>query len=285
MMCFSFLRAYAKLNLNLCVSSIQANKLHKISSIFQSISFFDDLYIKPTCQKRLRLFCNHSDYPLGPSNLLMKVYAYYQSQLNCGFDIYVQKHVPIGAGLGGGSSQVAAFMLYLNQTFKLGQSLTRLIQVASEFGSDVPFFLQGGTCLVSGYGDQIKSISDCFNQVAYLLVLPKFSLLTADVYRHFDTIVSHANRHVFEDAVDVPLGHNDLLDPVFSLCPDLKKVLSLCHSLTEQAVYMSGSGSTLFIPFNDREDLCKAYIKLQGNTDMFTLYAAFSVSHASSLFD
>ena len=267
-------RAYAKINLNLSVGpKKKGGGYHPVSTVCQTISYADDLYISEISKKELRLTCRDDGYPVNKENVLWRVYELLKSQLPCGFSVYVHKRIPIGAGLGGGSSQAAAFLCFLNHVYNLGYDQMGLVNLGIKVGSDVPFFVLGGQALVEGYGEHVLA-SDCFVDNPYfLLILPRFPLSTVAVYKAFDVLNLGDS---FCSAKKLPFGVNDLLSPAQSVDPKLVEILSLCGDEGFHP-YLSGSGSTLFLPFISMDDCYHAYVKLSKHPTFFSVLTCFSV--------
>lgn len=253
-----FYKAFAKINLSLLISEKRANSLHEVSSIFQEISYCDDLYIKEIPEKTLKIVCADLNYPCNQQNGLYKIYSYFKKKLECGFEIVVFKKIPMGAGLGGASSQMAVFLKFLYQHYSIVSSLEDLKNLSCQFGSDIPFFFDGGQAYVSGFGEKIEP-SIIYNHAAYILFLPNISLKTPAVYHRFDQLV---RQHKFNDALSVPMGHNDLLIPALDLAPSLKILLDSIEDICHKPLYMSGSGSTFFMAFQVLEEAQQVYSEL-----------------------
>jgi len=253
-----FLRAFAKLNLSLLVSEKRSNDFHEISSVFQSISLADDLYIREISERKLQIICDFPDYPCDQRNGLSKIYSFFSSQLECGFEIVVFKRVPIGAGLGGASSQMACFLKFLFERYSIVKTFDDLRNLSSRFGSDVPFFFDGGQAYVTGFGDNIEPIF-LYEHAAYILFFPPVSLLTSHVYKRFDELKAS---HSFRDSLTCPIGTNDLLGAALDLEPSLALMLETMSSLCHKPLFMSGSGSTFYMPFQILEEAQELYHKL-----------------------
>ncbi|MEK9657915.1 MAG: hypothetical protein VW378_06050 [bacterium] len=275
------IRAYGKINLNLSVSSLCPSGMHQVSSIFQTLSIYDDLYVEEVPEKRLFLQSNYRDYPVDEDNVLCRLYEKLKDRLPCGFHINVYKQIPIGAGLGGGSSQVAAFLRFLNDQYSLGYDALSLADLAHLFGSDVAYFLQGDHCLVEGFGERVTPVS-CFDRdVFYLLILPSFSLSTKAIYAYFDSLQLGAD---FSSALLLPLGYNSLFAAVFDYSSEFRDLCALLNSLSLPDFYLSGSGSTLYIPFQDLDSAITSYQCLLDYSSKFDLFWTSPVSKPSIVF-
>ena len=148
------LRAYAKINLFLDVLRKREDGYHEIISLFQNISLYDRLIITKI-ERGIEITSNVN----LPENILYKVWDVFVKKVktpNCGFKVEIEKNIPIEAGLGGGSSDAAAFLKFLSDEFNIPKK--NLLLLAAEIGSDVPFFLEGGTALVKGKGQIIEKL-------------------------------------------------------------------------------------------------------------------------------
>ena len=143
------LASYAKLNLNLHIYKPLANGYHPLQSVFQTISLSDILYITPLESREVSLNCSNPALTIDSSNSIIKVYNWAASKLPVGFDIRLEKHIPMGAGLGGGSANAATFLQFLNEHY-LHLEESDLLEASLQFGADVPFFIKSGRALVSG---------------------------------------------------------------------------------------------------------------------------------------
>lgn len=244
------LNSFAKLNLSLLVYKPLKNNYHPLRSIFQTINLHDTLSITPQSQKKLTITSNNPNVPHDEKNILHKVYAN-TIGLENGFQIHIQKDIPMGGGLGGGSTNAAAFITYLKKFYPHTIKNLTDKKISLNIGADVPYFLYGKTALVGGIGEKITPIPQRIT-TNFLLILPHIHCDTKTIYQCYDTQI-----HTLKKSGKTPIwmlknhiGHNDLKAVVFSLNPELQQLETL---LSEQNVplYMSGSGSTLFIPLND----------------------------------
>tara|TARA_A100001015_G_C14769867_1_gene624780 strand:+ start:269 stop:706 length:438 start_codon:yes stop_codon:yes gene_type:complete len=140
------LKSYAKLNLYLKVFLPRPNGLHPIRSLFQTISLHDTLTIKKTDSNILKIRSNN--HALERDNLLYDIYNAYKDDIPFGMELNLNKRIPLGGGLGGGSSNAACFLSYLNKEAGWNLDDETLIKRSMQFGSDIAFFIKGGTALV-----------------------------------------------------------------------------------------------------------------------------------------
>ena len=246
------IKTFAKINLSLLVYRPRSKDgYHPICSVFQNISLFDELKIKILKNQPgyFKLSCNHPDVPLNSENILSKIYFKLKKDIPFGLDIHIQKNIPLGGGLGGGSSNAAAFLAFLNQYVPLNYSLKKLQNIGLKFGADIPFFLVGGTALVRGIGEKIRSLKPG-TQKYFLVFNPGLHLNTQKIYQAFDAFTENflypakTPKRILQGKI----GPNSLQSVVFAQYPLFRDIEQQLQQLGAQ-VYMTGSGATLFIPF------------------------------------
>jgi 4-diphosphocytidyl-2-C-methyl-D-erythritol kinase len=267
-------QAHAKVNLALRITNRRSDGYHDISSIFQEIELHDRITFTPA--REYRLHCNHPALPVDATNLCtraylrMKMYAPSTSD----YHLYLEKQIPVGAGLGGGSSDAAAVLKFLNQAWGLNFDTRQLVKVASSIGADIPFYIQGKTQLAEGIGDKLRPIQ-LPESFVLLLVCPDFSISTAWAYRQFDlTLKQEAYKFsdLFSNAtVNWSLFENQFEAVVFPAYPEtgwIKQAL-----LNQQALYagLSGSGSTVFGVFHNNRKAARVLHRFSTYTTFVTL--------------
>lgn len=174
-------RAFAKINLGLEVLGLRPDGYHELRTVYQSLSLCDLLEIHSA--KDLSLTVSGEAVPSGEDNLVMKAARALQRHAGCskGARIALTKRIPTQAGLGGGSSDAAATLLALTRLWRLGFSAADLLPIASPLGSDVPFFLLGGTALGIGRGEEVFPLPD--GPLLHLvLAQPRAGMATSEAY-------------------------------------------------------------------------------------------------------
>lgn len=262
--------ANAKINLYLRVLSRRPDGYHNIETIYQSIDLSDRLeFSMDESIRNVSLVLEPSStfkVPADSSNLILKAFNLLKKKK--GEDIHnlciiLTKNIPVGAGLGGGSTDAAATLVALNRLFSLGLKIEELRELAAEVGADVPFFLQGGTALGTGRGDEITSLE---NNLKYyvIVVFPGFSIATAEAYKLYDmetpqkdpgTISEHISPTA-TSIVDVlrqgslaelcSLLTNDFTEVVEKNYPEIAIVRKELISAGCSIARISGSGSAVF---------------------------------------
>lgn len=168
----------AKLNLFLRVFGPRKDGYHPIQSVFQSVDFGDDIFVERTEAKGCSVDALYTT--------VARAYDLLESRLSFGIRVSLEKRIPMGAGLGGGSSNAAVVLKYLNDEGKLGLSESELMALGVQIGADVPFFIRGGTGFVQGIGEFVSSIPEV--QSWFLIVSPGVSLETAFMYGRLDEV-------------------------------------------------------------------------------------------------
>jgi 4-diphosphocytidyl-2-C-methyl-D-erythritol kinase len=178
------LRVPCKVNLYLEVVGRRPDGYHDIRTVMQAVSLFDRLMLAERADGRIELACSEPGVPAGEENLVVRAARMLQQRSGIcpGADIGLRKAIPVGGGLGGGSADAALTLLGLDRLWRLGTSREELVQMAAALGSDVAFFLQGGTALCEGRGERVRPVP-CGGEFDYVLVTPRCSVSTRAVYR------------------------------------------------------------------------------------------------------
>jgi 4-diphosphocytidyl-2-C-methyl-D-erythritol kinase len=171
-----------------------------------------------------------------------------------GLEIRLEKHIPVGAGLGGASSDAAAVIKGLDRLWSLGLGRDQMLRLAAQLGSDVPFFIQGGTALCTGRGEIVQPLRQT-GELTFAMNLPQLVVSTRDIYRTLKSFLTKnvRNVRVFIETLEAgdprlwgPEMFNRLEGPAFSLHPELAASRERLAGLRFAGVRMSGSGAALF---------------------------------------
>lgn len=179
-------RAHAKFNLALDVRGVRPDGYHEIRTVLQSIALCDLLDVYPAASG-LEFTCSDPSLPAGADNLVVKAALALREATGCskGARIHLTKRIPSQAGLGGGSSDAAVALMALARLWRLPSDPAALMPLAARVGSDVPFFLVGGTALGVGRGEEIYPLPDA-PRLRLLVVKPATGMPTAEAYRRLD---------------------------------------------------------------------------------------------------
>ena len=271
------LKAHAKLNLTLDVMGRRDDGYHNISSVMQEISLCDeiDVFIKESDSPKIILKTQAPDIPKDETNICYQAAktfldAFHIKKISVKIIIY--KKIPIGAGLGGGSSDAAVVLKALNRLTGVYATTEVLEQIALSVGADVPFFINGGTQLVQGIGEQMTPLS-CFGTPYFILLKPQESVLTTEIYAEFDRLIAAGEiaeaTYTTKKFVTALNAGNDpycfignMLQPATE--HNCYMVHVLCDALRElgaRAVSMSGSGTAVFGLFDSYSQVLQAFKK------------------------
>lgn len=246
-------KAPAKINWYLDILDKRANGYHNIKTVMQTIDLHDTLTFSENDTDKINISLlsdNKYNISLGEGNLIYKA----ARELGVyGVDIVLEKNIPVEAGLGGGSSDAATTLVTLNDMFSLGFSKEELAAKAMNIGSDVPFFVYGGACIVEGIGEAVTPIAPVTN---YDIVIrkPDAGLSTKKIYElidnqkridkiPFDEFITHFNNN--DDKLPGYI-YNAMEAVSLQLCPEIEKEKAFLLQSGCIAAMMSGSGSAVF---------------------------------------
>ena len=238
--------APAKINRELRVGALRPDGYHEVFSRIVSIDLADRVEVAPA--RELQFTCAGAKLPADDSNLVVRAAKALAGHLAIAprARIRLEKRLPVGAGLGGGSADAAVTLLLLARLWDFSGPLEELSQIAASLGSDIPFFLVGGEADVSGRGERVQAREDLPTQELFLLV-PPFSLATGQVYAAFERLQGARGplpqRLAVETSQDF-FGPNDLSEAVRQTEPRMEAYLgSASEAATEFAI--TGSGSSI----------------------------------------
>ena len=258
----------AKLNLALHVESPRADGLHPLQSLVQTIDWLDLLEVEESDDDNLVI--DGADIDPEDNLVTRSLKAIRKRGFVPPLDIRLDKQIPIGAGLGGGSSNAAATLLAAAETGRIPRSVAE--DVAPSIGADVPLFLIGGTLLVGGIGDQMESAQP-LSEFAVAVAVPAFELSTVEVYRRWDEMEGPEGEPIASRLLPPGLRdgmpiRNDLTPAAFEMEPTMADFMADLRMRWGGPVLMTGSGSGCFGFFPDPdeaidaarsvEDLCRA---------------------------
>ncbi len=245
-------QAAAKINMSLSVGPPDASHamMHPIASLMTTVDFYDDLSVTRLDEgdmSRYAIFWHEDaprktpvDWPIT-SDLAVRAHRYLEAEVGKTLPVQLklEKRIPVGAGLGGGSSDAAAM---LRATAALFDLEVDLYAVGVAIGSDVPFLLDGGTQLVSGFGEKLELVQEAAR--ALVIILPPYGCATGEVYDAFDELSS-----VHFDVNRARNGEifNDLTPAAKASSEDLAVDMERVKSVSEEEVHLSGSGSSMFV--------------------------------------
>ena len=280
--------APAKINLHLEVLGLRPDGFHELAMVMQMLDLADQLRLRPTADGQISLTCNRADLPTDGSNLIVKAAELLKARVGLpelGASIELEKRIPIGAGLAGGSSNGAAALVGLNALWGCGFSRQQLLEMAAQLGSDMPFCIEGGTQLCFGRGEVLEPAALAGAPAFGVLLIkhPEASVSTPWAYgrcreqRGDFYLSSEAEFEQRRQALrggpllaalagerPLPPLRNDLQGVVEPEVASVREGLSLLRQATDAlAVAMSGSGPSLFALFADHAAAQAAHQQLE----------------------
>jgi 4-diphosphocytidyl-2-C-methyl-D-erythritol kinase len=251
--------AYAKINLALYVLNKRDDGFHNIATIMQAIDLHDLIHLEVT-GSGLALTCSDPGLSTVEDNLVLKAVRALEAQTGQALSLRIplEKRIPVGAGLGGGSSDAAATLWAVNELVGLGLSPEQLGELAAGLGSDVPFFLSSGQALAEGRGEQLTALAWPVDYHA-VIVFPGVFISAAEGYsRAKISLTNPLAQHKIRRSSGsetfwnwLPTQSNDLSEGVMKHHPEVAACLQAVRDLGAQYAGMTGSGSAVFGLFRD----------------------------------
>ncbi len=303
------LPAYAKLNLGLQLVGKREDGYHELRTVYQTISLHDTLRFEwPSPGFALlvrdggkpgggsargrphRAGEGAAEVPGGEANLVSRAARLFAraSGLEPRVRVILSKRIPAGAGLGGGSSDAATTLIALNRLHGAPLPASRLQELAAGLGSDVPFFLAGGTALGLGRGEIVRPLRD-FGDSAVLVVIPDFRVSTAEAYGRVGRILTPERgqisiyrfcRQGVRETGRHPILQNDLERAVLPAHPEIGRLVRRLRAAGAAAAAMTGSGSAVFGIFAGRKGASRAFRDLTGSSQVARAWLGRTVGAA-----
>ena len=249
------LNSPAKLNLNLSVLGKRIDGMHEIKTRFQLINLSDEVLIKKTLSKSISVKTNLASSIEGKKNIVFSAIKllsdHIGKEIHCEVDIV--KNIPLGGGLGGGSSNAATVLIGINFLFELGLTSKELMQLGEKLGADVPFFIFGKNAFASGIGEILLEDNNNIDD-KYLLLFPQIHSSTKELFSKWDGLNKSAQKSLIDNE------ENSFLPIFLDQNRDVKIIFhKLCKS---NSFKLSGTGSTIFCAYNDMSEIEKTLKKI-----------------------
>ena len=263
----------AKINIGLRIRGKRSDGFHDLESIVMAIDLTDALRARRLADDDVRLNIDASpegDVRADDSNLVVRAARLLQGEIRAakkpGAEIFLKKRIPVGRGLGGGSSDAAATLLLLNELWQINLPHEKLISIGACLGSDVPLFFNGQLAVMRGRGEIVEPVASGAPPLALLLLVPPFPLATAAVYHQYgigrpcltqyqspislwlELLISGRLEELGRELV------NDLEPPAMILRPELSRILTQLRKAGAKCSGMTGSGSAVFALTASREE-------------------------------
>ncbi|BDR74455.1 4-(cytidine 5'-diphospho)-2-C-methyl-D-erythritol kinase [Clostridium tetani] len=270
------IKAYAKINLSLDIVGVREDGYHLLEMVMQTIDLYDVVHLNIK-DKDIEINSNNCNIPLDNRNLAYKAAKLFKETFNIkeGVEIYIEKNIPIEAGLAGGSSDAAAVLRGLRDIFMPNLNNKELAKIGVRIGADVPYCIYGGTAFCEGIGEKITKLNP-FKDHYLVLVKPDFGICTKETYSKIDK--KEIIKHPDTKEIIKSIGENNLkllcksMENILEIVTleersnlkDIKKELLQYGSLGAQ---MTGSGPTIFgfFPYRDSAENCYRKMKSKYN--------------------
>lgn len=267
-------KAPAKINLSLDVLRKRDDGYHEVEMIMTMVDLADRLEMSELPRDQIVLSSQAGFIPLDEKNLAFQAAKLLKERCGVkqGVYIHLDKHIPVSAGLAGGSSDAAATLRGLNRLWQLGLTTAQLEELGAELGSDVPFCIRGGTAIARGRGEQLESI-DNPPQCWVVLAKPPINVSTAEVYGKLraNELAEHPSISGMTDAIqrqsfaDVCANLGNVLESVtLDRYPEVRQIKDVMAKLGADGVLMSGSGPTVFGLVSKESKVSRLYNGLRG---------------------
>ncbi len=271
--------SYAKINLCLEITGKRPDGYHELTTLMCCIELADTLRLE-FGSAYSRAVCPHPDVPEDESNLCLKAAELFFKAAGCrkDFTVFIEKNIPPGSGLGGGSSNASAVLNALNLSCGSRFSPEKLEDIGRWAGADVPFFIQGRPAVAAGIGDLLRPISPP-PALPLVLIYPEVPLSTAQVYHEFNfglTKTKKINRnntfrHIRAEEL-AGILYNDLEAPALKICPEIGRAKSALLAEGAAGALMSGSGSAVFGIYPDSRSARTAYVKIRESNPRWCVF-------------
>jgi 4-diphosphocytidyl-2-C-methyl-D-erythritol kinase len=269
----------AKVNLFLKVLSKRADGYHNLKSMVDVISLYDIIHIDDEPGGKVHVKDDKGILPDGEGNTMYRAALLLKETFGIreGAGIFVEKHIPIGSGLGGPSSNAAAVLKALVGRWKLSVPEDQLMDLGKRIGADVPLFLHGSSCIMEGIGEKITPVT--LPALAYVIVYPDVIISTREVYSRLRISLTKGENGIklrsgFGTAREIAaLLENDLEQVGIPMCPKIQTVKDRLIEAGAVGSLMSGSGSSVFGLFESIEEAEKASVLLRGMGSVFVAHS------------
>ena len=285
------LPAFAKINLGLRVLGRRPDGYHEIRTVFQTVTLRDDLTFESADDDRLELTCSDPTIPTDESNLVVRAASLLRERYGTGGGarVRLEKRIPAGGGLGGGSSDAAVTLLALAHVWVFNADARGLSDAGARLGADVPFFLTGGTALGTGTGTEISPLVDA-QKLHLVVVTPDVRVSTAEAYKALGApaltkVDALVNLSVSRTEADFPdslcdVRSNDFEAVVVRLYPEIGRARDALMRAGASRASLSGSGSSVYGVFESEREAGRAADALGGAEASWQVSACATLTRA-----
>lgn len=274
------IKAPAKINWSIDIVGKREDGYHLVDMVMQQIDLFDVITVLD--DEKITITCDNKKVPTDETNICYKAAASYfkQAGIKKGVHINIEKHIPVEAGLAGGSTDGAAVLKALNEMYAVFNK-SELLELAAKIGADVPFCLEGGAARATNIGDELERLGNDtkFNIV---LIKPPLGVSTKQIYSMYDSINKENEKKFTQVTIDalkekdvnkLALSIGNALEPItFALLPDLNNLKDAVLKTGALNAIMSGSGPTIIGLYKNKEDAVNAEIQLKNKFKDYFVY-------------
>ena len=251
----------AKLNLALSINYKRSDDYHDISSIMQEIDLHDTIEISKNNSKKIHIISKGIPVPEDSTNLCYIAADIFFSENNIQdrVNITIDKKIPVGGGLGGGSSNASTILKGLSQLLNINSTQELLHTISRKIGADVAFFNNGGLQYAKGIGDKLTPLPNFMHGFNFLIICPQIFISTPWAYseykKYLENKLNESNFVPLSDKVDFSLWRNDFEKVVLSTYPEINEIKNMLKRTNALFSSLSGSGSTMFGVYDSLESV------------------------------
>jgi len=275
------IKAYAKINLGLKIVGKNENNYHLLDMVMLPISLCDNIEILKREDEQIFVEVTNGVY-LPDDNSMTKAIKLMQEKykFNNGFDVKIEKNIPMQAGMGGGTSDAAAIIIAVNELMNINASLKELEEIAIKVGSDVVYSLYSTLSRIQGTGEIYTKIDKEF-KYPILIVKPRSGIKTKDCFNLYNKEKDEISNDTIDNLIKVlnkdllivrKYAKNSLLKPAKKLVPIINKIIRTLVEYNVELIQMSGSGSTVYGIDKDVNKLKKIYEKIKDDYEFVGIY-------------
>lgn len=255
------LHSNAKINLALSINYKRSDDMHDISTVMQEIDLHDTIELSTNETNQINIISKGIQVPEDETNLCYIAANLFllENKIDQGVNIIINKNIPVGGGLGGGSSNASSVIKGLFELFNINNDSQIFYKISSNIGADVSFFYNGGIQYATGIGDQLTPLPPLLDQYYFLLIFPQFSISTPWAYKEYKNYLENqsneSNFVPLSDKVDFSLWRNDFEKVVLSTYPEINEIKNMLKKTNTLFASLSGSGSTMFGVYDSLESV------------------------------
>ena len=273
-----YIKARAKINLNLEVFEKRKDNYHNLESVFQKVNLYDEMHIKKIKEDKFKLNINIRELD-NKENIIYKAYVKLKERYKTitGVEITVKKNIPMQAGMAGGSTDCAAFIIAMNKLFDLKLSKKEIESFGKSFGADVVPCFYNKAIKAEGIGDIITHIDTNFRY--YMVIIkPKICCNTKEMFERLDTQDNIKQLNTSENIIkalknkDIKLLAKNLYNVFEEVIPEKENIKNIKKELIKNGALnalMTGSGSSVYGIFEDKQSAKKAYMELKDKYETY----------------